>query len=103
VSHYYGAYHCSNILLGMKDHDFETERQEEWGRWIQGTTYFEMRAEDYILLPTVDITFPYQYQVLADGNWFHCPEEAKQLVPCSEYPARARRYLVSGAGMAIGR
>lgn len=103
VSHYYGAYHCSNILLGMKDHDFETERQEEWGRWIQGTTYFEMRAEDYILLPTVDITFPYQYQVLADGNWFHCPEEAKQLVPCYEYPARARRYLVSGAGMAIAR
>lgn len=102
VSHFYSAYHCSNIMMGMKDHNLGRQ-YDGTNLWVPQETYFEMRAEDYIYLPTVDITFPYQYQVLADGNWFHCSEEAKQLVPCYEFPAKARRYLVSAVGISIAR
>ncbi len=102
VSHYYSAYHCSNILMGMKDHDFDTD-PDNYGSWITGTSYFYMRAEDYYNLPYLDVTFPYQYQILADGNWFHCSDEAAQLVPCYEAPSQARRYIISGIGITIAR
>ena len=102
VSHYYGAYHCSNIIMGMKDHDFDTS-PDNYGSWIQGTSYFYMRAEDYYNLPYVDVTFPYQYQLLADGNWFHCSEDGATLVPCYEAPTKASRYLISGLGITIAR
>ncbi len=99
---YYSAYHCSNIFMGIKDHDFDTT-PGSYGNWIEGTSYFEMRAEDYYKAPWIDITFPYQYQVLADGNWFHTDEEMKELVQCFIKPTQARRYLLSGLGIAIAR
>ncbi|MBE5909980.1 DUF2142 domain-containing protein [Pseudobutyrivibrio sp.] len=102
VHHFYSAYHCSNIYLGIKDHDFDTE-PERYGNWYEGTTYSMMRAEDYYKLPYVDVTFPYQYQIIADGNWFHTDEEMKELVPCYVKPTQARRYLLSGLGIAIAR
>ncbi|MCR5416408.1 MAG: DUF2142 domain-containing protein [Pseudobutyrivibrio sp.] len=102
VQHFYSAYHCSSIIMGLKDHDFVTE-PGSYGNWIEGTTYFYMRAEDYYKLPYVDITFPYQYQIIADGNWFHTDDEMKELVPCYTKPTQARRYLLSGLGIAIAR
>ncbi|MCR4567941.1 MAG: DUF2142 domain-containing protein [Pseudobutyrivibrio sp.] len=102
TKHFYSAYHCSNIYLGIKDHDFDTT-PGSYGNWFEGTTYFEMRAEDYYKLPWVDVTFPYQYEILADGNWFHTDKDMKALVPCYIKPTQARRYLLSGLGIAIGR
>lgn len=103
VGHYYSAYHAANIIMGIKDHDFDTE-PGNYGAWIKGTSYFEMRAEDYVMLPYVDVTFPYQYSVLTDtGNWFSCSEEGKAIVNCYEAPAKASRYLVTGTGIAIAR
>lgn len=102
VAHYYSAYHCSNIMLGMKDHNLSTNTEHD-GNWETGQSFFYMRAEDYYNLPYVDVTFPYQYQLLADGSWFSCSDESKTLIECYEYPARARRYLVAGAGMALAR
>ncbi|WP_044938821.1 DUF2142 domain-containing protein [Pseudobutyrivibrio sp. LB2011] len=102
VQHFYSAYHCSNIYLGIKDHDFDTT-PGSYGNWIEGTSYFYMRAEDYYKLPYIDVTFPYQYQILADGNWFHTDDDMKELVQCYTKPTQARRYLLSGLGIAIAR
>lgn len=103
VGHYYSAYHAANIIMGIKDHDFDTT-PGNYGTWIKGTSYFEMRAEDYVILPYVDVTFPYQYSVLTDyGHWFTCSEEGKATVNCYEAPAKASRYLISGTGIAIAR
>ncbi len=102
VQQFYSAYHCSNIYLGIKDHDFDTT-PGSYGNWIEGTSYFMMRAEDYYKLPYIDVTFPYQFEILADGNWFHTDDNMKELVQCYIKPTQARRYLLSGLGIAIGR
>lgn len=99
VKHYYSAYHASNILLGIKDVNIE----QQFSDWIPGESYFFMRAEDYYSLPYVDVTFPYQYQILADGVWFNCPDNTQAYVPVYEAPGQARRYLASGLGIAIAR
>ena len=91
VQHFYSAYHCSNIYLGIKDHDFDTT-PGSYGNWIEGTSYFYMRAEDYYKLPYIDVTFPYQYQILADGNWFHTDDDMKELVQCYTKPTQRPRY-----------
>lgn len=102
VQHFYSAYHCSNIILGMKDHNLG--RQDDGSNlWLRDETYFEMRAEDYYHLPFIDVTFPYQYQILADGNWFHTDEQMKSMVPVYIQPTQARRYLLSGTGIALAR
>ena len=102
VQHFYSAYHCSNIIMGMKDHDFDTT-PGSYGNFIEGTSYYYMRAEDYYNLPYIDVTFPYQYQLLADGHWFSTDDSMKELVPCYVKPTQARRYLLSGLGISIAR
>ncbi len=102
VHHFYSAYHCSNIYMGIKDHDYDTTPGSE-PNWIEGTTYSMMRAEEYFKLPYIDVTFPYQYQILADANWFHTDDNSKELVQCYIKPTQARRYLLSGLGIAIAR
>lgn len=59
VAHYYSAYHASNIMMGKKDVNLCTDTNN-LGSWVQGESYFYMRAEDYYMLPYLDVTFPYQ-------------------------------------------
>ena len=102
VHHFYSAYHASDVYMGIKDHDYDTTPGNE-PNWIEGTTYSMMRGEEFYKLPYVDITFPYQYQVLADASWFSTEDSWKELVPCYIKPTQARRYLLSGLGIAIAR
>lgn len=102
VAHYYSAYHCSNIMLGMKDHDLGTDTSN-LGRWEPDQSYFYMRGEDYYMMPYLDVTFPYQYAILAQGNFVKHSEDLKDNVKVYIAPAKASRYLVSGAGITIAR
>lgn len=102
VQQYYSAYHCSNIMMGIKAENLSANTSSP-GSWIQGESFFYMRAEDYYNLPYVDVTFPYQYKILSDGHWFHTDDNMKTLVPCYVAPSKASRYLFAGAGMAIAR
>ena len=102
VTHYYSAYHCSNIMMGMKDHDLGTDTSNP-GRWEPNQSYFLMRGEDYYMLPYLDVTFPYQYAILAQGNYIKHSEELKDNVKVYIAPTKASRYLVSGAGITLAR
>jgi len=99
TKHYFSAYHASNIIMGIKDHGID----QQYGQWIQDKSYFLIRSEDIYTAPSVDVTFPQQYEILADGCWFRCPPEGKEYVGCYEAPGRARRYLLSGIGITIAR
>ncbi len=102
VQHYYSAYHCSNIMMGMKDHNLSTDTSNLMS-WVPGESYFYMRSEDFNMLPYLDVTFPYQYPVLAAGNYFKHAEEMQDNVECRIAPSKASRYLVSGFGITIAR
>ena len=102
VGHYYSAYHCSNIMLGMKDHDLNTDTSN-LGSFVEGQSWYYMRSEDYVWLPYIDVTFPYQYEILSNNDWFSCSEEGKTLVQVYEPPAKASRYLISATGITIAR
>lgn len=102
VAHYYSAYHCSNIMMGMKDHNLSTDTSNLMS-WVQDESFFYMRAEDYNMLPYLDVTFPYQYPVLAQGNWIKNYPDQQEYVECRIAPAKASRYLVSAAGITIAR
>ena len=99
TKHYFSAYHASSIMMGQKDHGID----QQFGNWIQDKSYFLIRSEDIYTAPQVDVTFPDQYEILADGCWFRCPQEGKEYVGCYEAPGRARRYLISGLGITIAR
>ncbi|SCZ78701.1 DUF2142 domain-containing protein [Pseudobutyrivibrio xylanivorans] len=101
VEHYYSAYHCSNIMLGMKDQNLGLDQYH--GMIWTDDTFFYMRAEDYYMLPYLDVTFPYQYAVLANGTWFNHAEDLQDNVECHIAPTKASRYLVSGFGITIAR
>ncbi len=102
VAHYYSAYHCSNIMMGMKDHNLSTDTSNLMS-WVQDESFFYMRAEDYFMLPYLDVTFPYQYPVIANGNWIKNAEDMQANVECKIAPAKASRYLVSATGITIAR
>ncbi len=102
VTHYYSAYHASNIMMGMKDHNLCTDTNNA-GSWVQDESFFYMRAEDYYMLPYLDVTFPYQYPVLANGNWIKHADDLQDNVECYVAPTNASRYLVSGLGITIAR
>lgn len=102
VAHYYSAYHASNIMMGKKDHNLSTDSSNP-SVWVQDQSFFYMRAEDYYMLPYLDVTFPYQYPVLANGNWIKHAEDMQDDVECQIAPAKASRYLVSGFGITIAR
>ncbi|SDB38549.1 Predicted membrane protein [Pseudobutyrivibrio sp. YE44] len=102
VQHFYSAYHCSNIMMGMKDHNLSMDTSRPM-TWVEGESFFYMRGEDYNMLPYVDVTFPYQYPILANGNWITHYEDQEGLVECKINPTRASRYLVSGVGITIAR
>ena len=105
VEHYYSAYHASNIMMGIKDQDFDTD-PDRYGHWINDVSYFYMRGEDYYMLPYLDVTFPYQYSILAQGNFFKSSDDAKMQEMVKVYnidPTKASRYLVSGAGITLAR
>lgn len=101
TTHFYSAYHCSNIMMGMKDHNLGLDRFH--GMVWEDDTFFYMRAEDYYMLPYIDVTFPYQYAVLANGNWIRHADDMQDNVECHIAPAKASRYLVSGFGITIAR
>ena len=101
TTHFYSAYHCSNIMMGMKDHDLGLDQYH--GTIWTDDTFFYMRAEDYYMLPYLDVTFPYQYAVLANGNWIKHADDMQDNVECHIAPAKASRYLVSGLGITIAR
>ena len=101
VKHYYAAYHCSNILMGMKDQNLGLDDHNNM-IWTEDT-FFYMRAEDFEMLPHLDVTFPVQYPRLANGNWIKHSEELNYNVECHEQPPRASRYIVSGLGITIAR
>ncbi len=102
VKHYYSAYHCSNLLMGMKDHELSTDTSNP-SVFVEGQSYFYMRAEDYVKLPYVDVTFPYQFEILANNDWFSCSDEAKTNVAVYELPTKASRYIISAVGISIAR
>ncbi len=102
VAHYYSAYHASNCIMGIKDHNLSMDTSN-LGSWVQDESFFYMRAEDYYMLPYLDVTFPYEYAVLANGNWFTSSDELDYDVECYIAPAKASRYLVSGVGITIAR
>ncbi|SFI04751.1 Uncharacterized membrane protein [Pseudobutyrivibrio sp. OR37] len=102
VQHYYSAYHCSNIMLGMKDHNLSMDTSK-LGSWVQDESFFYMRGEDYYMMPYLDVTFPYQYAVLAQGNFIKHSEELQDNVEVYIAPSKASRYLVSGAGITLAR
>lgn len=101
TQHYYSAYHCSNIMMGMKDHNlgFDDHHNMIW----TDDTFFYMRGEDYYYMPYLDVTFPYQYAVLANGHWFRHGDDLQENVECHINPTKASRYLVSGVGITIAR
>lgn len=101
TTHFYSAYHCSNIMMGMKDHNLGLDRFH--GTVWEDDTFFYMRAEDYYMLPYLDVTFPYQYAVLANGNWVKHADDMQDNVECHVAPTKASRYLVSGFGITIAR
>ena len=101
ITHFYSAYHCSNIMMGMKDHNLGLDRFH--GTVWEEDTFFYMRAEDYYMLPYLDVTFPYQYAVLANGNWIKHADDMQDNVECHIAPTKASRYLVSGFGITIAR
>ncbi|MBO5617568.1 DUF2142 domain-containing protein [Pseudobutyrivibrio sp.] len=102
VQHYYSAYHCSNIMLGKKDHNLSMDTSK-LGSWVQDESFFYMRGEDYYMMPYLDVTFPYQYSILAQGNFFKHSEELQDEVEVYIAPSKASRYLVSGAGITLAR
>ncbi len=102
VQHYYSAYHSSNLMMGMKDHNFSDEENTQ-GKWVDGQTFFYMRAEDYYMMQYIDVTFPYQYAILARGNWIHHADELQENVECYAHPGHNIRYLFSGLGITIAR
>ncbi|QFJ53981.1 DUF2142 domain-containing protein [Pseudobutyrivibrio xylanivorans] len=101
VQHYYSAYHCSNIMMGMKDHNLGLDKYHQM-IWTD-ESFFYMRAEDYYMMPYVDVTFPYEYAILANGNWFKHGEDLQDNVECHINPTKASRYLVSAVGITIAR
>ena len=102
VQHYYSAYHCSNIMLGMKDHNLSMDTSK-LGSWVQDESFFYMRAEDYYMMPYLDVTFPYQYAILAQGNFIKHADNMQENIECKIAPSKASRYLVSGAGITVAR
>lgn len=102
VQHYYSAYHCSNIMLGMKDSNLSMNTSS-LGSWVQDESYYLMRAEDYYMLPYLDVTFPYQYAILAQGNYLKDAEDMQENVEVYIAPSKASRYLVSGFGITLAR
>ena len=102
VQHYYSAYHCSNIMLGMKDSNLSTDTSSP-GSWVPEESYFLMRAEDYYMMPYLDVTFPYQYAILAQGNYIKHADDMQENVKVYIAPSKASRYLVSGAGITLAR
>ncbi len=101
VTHYYSAYHCSNIMMGMKDQNLGLDEFHN-NKWYDDT-FFYMRAEDYYMMPYLDVTFPYQYAVLANGNFIKHADDMQENVECHVAPTKASRYLVSGFGITIAR
>ena len=74
VHHYYSAYHCSNIMMGMRDSNLSMDTSNLMA-WLPNESYWMMRAEDYYMLPYLDVSFPYEYAVLAEGNYFKNAED----------------------------
>lgn len=101
VQHYYSAYHASNKMMGIKDENLGIEGYPT--QWVQGTTYFYMRAEDYYMLPYVDSTFPYQFPVLANGNFFKSDPNQQDMVTVYISPSPWYRYIAAGLGITIAR
>ncbi len=101
VQHYYSAYHASNKMMGIKDENIGTENNPK--QWVDGQSYFYMRAEDYYMLPYVDCTFPYQYPVLANGNFFKNAPDQQDMVTVYITPSPWYRYVMSGLGITIAR
>ena len=97
VHHFYSAYHASNIMMGIKDNDIDNQT----GDWVQDQSYFLMRAEDFNGLVQVDVTFPDQYRILADGDWFHTTDDTN--VAINVAPVSSYRYIFSGIGITIAR
>ena len=102
VAHYYSAYHASNIMMGKKDHNLSMDTSNLMS-WVQDESFFYMRAEDYFTLPYMDVTFPYQYGILAEGNFFKHNDEQQYDVEVYIAPTKASRYLASGFGITIAR
>ena len=102
VQHYYSAYHSSNIMLGKKDHNLSMDTSK-LGSWVQDESFFYMRAEDYYMMPYIDVTFPYQYAILAQGNYIKNAAEMQDEVEVYIAPSKASRYIVSAAGITIAR
>ena len=100
VQHYYSAYHCSNIMLGMKDHNLSMDTSK-LGSWVPDESFFYMRGEDYYMMPYLDVTFPYQYAILAQGNYIKHADDMQENVKVYIAPSKASRYLVSGAGITL--
>ncbi len=101
VQHYYSAYHASNKLMGIADESVGVEGNPN--KWVEGESFFYMRAEDYYMLPYVDCTFPYQFPVLANGNFFKSAPDQQGQVSVYISPSPWYRYIVSGLGITIAR
>ena len=102
VYHYMSAYHASDIIMGYEDQDLATT--EDGGtNWDEENSYFYIRKEDINSYATVDLNFPDEFEIIADGNWFHCSEEGQELTACHRYPATWYRYIFSGLGITIAR
>jgi len=78
---------------------------QKLGSWVTDESYFMMRAEDYYMLPYIDVSFPYQYAILAQGNYLTSSDNPDMQGEVKVYiaPGKASRYLVSGVGITIAR